>query len=87
MKAIITFLLIFCVIVVFHEFGHFFFAKRSGILVREFAIGMGPKIFAHTGKDGTVYTIRILDVYKRQVQGNPVLHEFRYEYQFQKQEK
>ena len=41
MKAIITFLLIFCVIVVFHEFGHFFFAKRSGILVREFAIGMG----------------------------------------------
>lgn len=45
MKAIITFLLIFCVIVVFHEFGHFFFAKRSGILVREFAIGMGPKIF------------------------------------------
>ena len=40
MKAIITFLLIFCVIVVFHEFGHFFFAKRSGILVREFAIGM-----------------------------------------------
>ena len=60
MKAIITFLLIFCVIVVFPEFGHFFFAKRSGILVREFAIGMGPKIFAHTGKDGTVYTIRIL---------------------------
>ncbi|ADE32232.1 Peptidase M50, putative membrane-associated zinc metallopeptidase [Streptococcus suis GZ1] len=29
-------------------------------LVREFAIGMGPKIFAHTGKDGTLYTIRIL---------------------------
>ena len=49
MKAIITFLLIFCVIVVFHEIGHFFFAKRSGFLVREFAIGMGPKIFAHTG--------------------------------------
>ena len=47
MKAIITFLLIFCVIVVFHEFGHFFFAKRSGILVREFAIGMGPKKFLH----------------------------------------
>ena len=60
MKAIITFLLIFCVIVVFHEFGHFFFAKRSGILVREFAIGMGPKIFAHIGKDGTAYTIRLL---------------------------
>lgn len=60
MRAIITFLIIFCVIVVVHEFGHFYFAKRSGILVREFAIGMGPKIFAHTGKDGTVYTVRIL---------------------------
>ncbi|MGT2907441.1 RIP metalloprotease RseP [Streptococcus dentiloxodontae] len=60
MKAIITFIIIFCVIVVVHEFGHFFFAKRSGILVREFAIGMGPKIFAHTGKDGTAYTVRIL---------------------------
>ncbi|HFR3374900.1 TPA: RIP metalloprotease, partial [Streptococcus suis] len=47
-------------IVVVHEFGHFYFAKKAGILVREFAIGMGPKIFAHTGKDGTLYTIRIL---------------------------
>ncbi len=35
-------------------------SKKAGILVREFAIGMGPKIFAHTGKDGTLYTIRIL---------------------------
>ena len=40
---------------VVHEFGHFYFAKKSGILVREFAIGMGPKIFAHIGKDGTAY--------------------------------
>lgn len=31
-----------------HEFGHFYFAKKSGILVREFAIGMGPKIFLLT---------------------------------------
>jgi regulator of sigma E protease len=46
--------------VVVHEFGHFYFAKKAGILVREFAIGMGPKIFAHIGKDGTAYTIRML---------------------------
>ena len=57
---IITFIIIFGIIVVVHEFGHFYFAKKSGILVREFAIGMGPKIFAHIGKDGTAYTIRIL---------------------------
>ncbi|HFR3411924.1 RIP metalloprotease RseP [Streptococcus suis] len=60
MKGILAFIFIFGVIVVIHEFGHFYFAKKAGILVREFAIGMGPKIFAHTGKDGTAYTIRIL---------------------------
>lgn len=58
--GIITFIIVFGIIVVVHEFGHFYFAKKSGILVREFAIGMGPKIFAHIGKDGTAYTIRML---------------------------
>ncbi|MBP2623665.1 RIP metalloprotease RseP [Streptococcus oricebi] len=58
--GILAFIIIFGIIVVVHEFGHFYFAKKSGILVREFAIGMGPKIFSHIGKDGTSYTIRIL---------------------------
>lgn len=62
MRTIITFIIVFGILVLVHEFGHFFFAKRSGILVREFAIGMGPKIFAHQGKDGTAYTIRILPI-------------------------
>lgn len=62
MLGILTFILVFGIIVVVHEFGHFYFAKKSGILVREFAIGMGPKIFAHIGKDGTAYTIRILPI-------------------------
>lgn len=60
MLGILTFILVFGIIVVVHEFGHFYFAKKSGILVREFAIGVGPKIFSHIGKDGTAYTIRIL---------------------------
>lgn len=60
MLGILTFILVFGITVVVHEFGHFYFAKKSGILVREFAIGMGPKIFAHIGRDGTAYTIRIL---------------------------
>lgn len=59
-KTIITFLFVFCVIVIIHELGHFIFAKRSGILVREFAIGMGPKIFSNQGKDGTTYTVRMI---------------------------
>lgn len=59
-QSLVTFIIIFGIIVCVHEYGHLFFAKKSGILVREFSIGMGPKIYAHQAKDGTVYTIRIL---------------------------
>lgn len=57
--TIITFIFVFGIIVFVHEFGHFYFAKKSGILVREFAIGMGPKIFSKQ-KNGTTYTLRWL---------------------------
>ena len=60
LTGLLTFILIFGIIVLVHEYGHFYFAKKSGILVREFSIGMGPKIFSHISKDGTAYTIRIL---------------------------
>ena len=49
----------FGLLVFVHEFGHFIFAKRAGMLVREFAIGFGPKIFS-VKKGETLYTIRIL---------------------------
>ena len=57
--TIIAFIIIFGILVFVHEFGHFFFARKSGILVREFSIGMGPKLFA-VHRNGTTYTIRIL---------------------------
>lgn len=38
-------LLIFTVIVVIHELGHFLLAKKNGIGVTEFSIGMGPRVF------------------------------------------
>lgn len=60
-QNILVFLLVFGIIVVVHEFGHFYFAKRAGILVREFSIGFGPKIFFHR-KGETTYTIRLLPV-------------------------
>ena len=60
-KTIIAFLFVFGVIVIIHEFGHFYFAKRAGILVKEFAIGMGPKVF-QVRKGETVYTLRLLPV-------------------------
>lgn len=42
--TIIAFIIVFGVLVFVHEFGHYFFAKKAGILVREFSIGMGPKL-------------------------------------------
>ncbi|WP_054859475.1 RIP metalloprotease RseP [Gracilibacillus sp. JCM 18860] len=59
MNTIIAFILMFGLLVFVHEFGHFIFAKRAGMLVREFAIGFGPKIFSTT-KNETLYTIRLL---------------------------
>jgi regulator of sigma E protease len=61
MESTIAFILIFGSLVFFHELGHFIFAKRAGIMVREFAIGFGPKILAFT-KGETLYTIRILPI-------------------------
>ncbi|MFX3624654.1 MAG: RIP metalloprotease RseP [Ectobacillus sp.] len=59
MNTAIAFILIFGALVFFHELGHLYFAKRAGILCREFAIGFGPKIFSFV-KNETVYTIRLL---------------------------
>ena len=61
MQTVIAFILIFGSLVFFHELGHFIFAKRAGIMVREFAIGMGPKIFGMT-KGETIYTLRLLPI-------------------------
>src|SRR5699024_6571614 len=49
----------FGLLVFVHEFGHFIIAKKTGMLVREFAIGFGPKIFS-IKKSETLYTIRLL---------------------------
>ncbi|MDW0109195.1 RIP metalloprotease RseP [Sporosarcina aquimarina] len=59
METVISFIIIFGSLVFFHEFGHFLFAKRAGIMVREFAIGMGPKIIG-IQKGETLYTVRLL---------------------------
>lgn len=61
MKTLIAFIIIFGLIVLVHEFGHFYVAKKAGVRIREFAIGMGPKLL-QTRKNGTTYTLRILPV-------------------------
>lgn len=61
LTTIVTFIIVFGILVVVHEFGHFWMARRSGILVREFSIGMGPKIVDLKSK-GTTFTIRVLPI-------------------------
>lgn len=59
--TIVSFIIVFGVLVTVHEYGHMSFAKRAGIMCPEFAIGMGPKIFSFR-KNETLYTIRLLPV-------------------------
>lgn len=59
LQSLIAFIFVFGVIVIIHESGHFIAAKNCGVLVREFAIGFGPKLF-QTHKNETTYTIRVL---------------------------
>ncbi len=59
MNTVIAFILMFGLLVFVHEFGHYYVAKKTGMLVREFAIGFGPKVFS-TVKNETLYTIRLL---------------------------
>lgn len=56
---VIIALLVFSAIIFFHELGHFLLAKKNGIYVNEFAIGMGPKLCSFKRKE-TVYSIRAI---------------------------
>ena len=57
--SILWFILIFSVIVISHEFGHFIIARANGIHVVEFFIGFGPTLI-HWTKGGTKYSIKLL---------------------------
>lgn len=61
MKTIIIAIIMFLLLILVHEFGHFIIAKKSGIKVNEFAIGMGPKIFS-TQKGETTYSINLFPI-------------------------
>ncbi|WP_420799705.1 RIP metalloprotease RseP [Paenibacillus mesophilus] len=60
-QVIFQIVLLFFVLVTIHEWGHYYFAKRAGILVREFAIGFGPKLFSFI-RGETRYTLRLLPI-------------------------
>ncbi len=57
LKYILAFLVLSIVIMI-HEFGHFIVAKASGVVVKEFSLGMGPRILKFT-KNGTMYSLKL----------------------------
>ncbi len=61
--TLLLFIFILGIIVLIHELGHFLWAKKFGVYIYEFSIGMGPVIFSKKGKkDGITYNIRALPI-------------------------
>ncbi len=59
--SILLFIVIFGVVVIVHEFGHFIVARLNHIKVNEFTIGMGPALFSFK-RNGTLYALRLLPI-------------------------
>jgi len=57
--SIVAVVIMFSVIILVHEWGHFFFAKKVGIRVEKFSLGFGPKIFS-VKKGDTVYQVCLI---------------------------
>ena len=54
-------LVIFSVVVIIHEFGHYIFARKGGITVNEFSLGMGPRLFSFDAA-GTKWSVKLLPI-------------------------
>lgn len=61
MGPILIAILVFSVMIILHELGHFIFARLFKVQVNEFAIGMGPKLFGIQGKQ-TLYSLRLFPI-------------------------
>lgn len=61
MRTAISFIIIFNIMVFVHEFGHYYMARRHGIKVHEFALGMGPAIWKKQ-KGDTLYALRAFPI-------------------------
>lgn len=55
-------ILVFGFLIFIHELGHFLWAKKFGVTITEFSLGMGPKIISKKGKDGVEYALRALPI-------------------------
>ena len=55
-------ILSFGFLIFIHELGHFLFAKKFGVAITEFSLGMGPKLISKKGKDGVDYSLRLFPI-------------------------
>lgn len=60
--TLLLFVFILSLIILIHELGHFFWAKKCGVHIYEFSLGMGPVIFSKKGKDKIDYNIRAFPI-------------------------
>ncbi|MCM1091922.1 MAG: RIP metalloprotease RseP [Muribaculum sp.] len=60
-ETIILFIIIFGIVVISHELGHFLLAKAGGIHVVEFSVGMGPTLLAFQ-KGDTKYSLKLFPI-------------------------
>lgn len=60
--TLLLFILILGIIILVHEFGHFIWAKKFGVHIYEFSIGMGPVVLSKKGKDGIAYNLRAFPI-------------------------
>ena len=60
--SLLILIFILGIIILVHEFGHFIWAKKFGVHIYEFSIGMGPIIHTHKGKDNIDYNIRAFPI-------------------------
>lgn len=60
-RTIILFIIIFSIVVISHELGHFLIGRRNGIRVLEFSVGMGPTLFSFV-KGGVKYSLKLLPI-------------------------
>jgi regulator of sigma E protease len=60
---VVTFLIMLSILVVLHELGHYLFARRIGVHVNEFSVGMGPRVVGwKSPRTGTQYSLRALPI-------------------------
>ena len=59
--SILAFVVIFSLLILIHEAGHFFAAKKAGVKVEEFGMGMPPRLWGYKPKKSdTLYSINAI---------------------------